>query len=111
MGELEDLQVYGESHVGWCEATAPNEYVDKDGARYEVRPAHIDPDPRAPARRAYDDPEVGALRRRLAEANGIRGLATAGASTSPRAAAFPIATAKAPPRPRASCCTSRSGPR
>src|SRR5690242_11635336 len=86
MSELDDLKVYGPTPVGWCAATAPNEFVDKDGVPYAERPANIDPDPRAPTRRAYDDPQVEALRRRLAEANGIAGLEVVGPQETARAA-------------------------
>lgn len=74
MGELDDLRVWGETSVGWCAATPPNEFVDGNGAPARLPPPFGDPDPRAPARRVWDDPEVVALRERLRTANGIRGL-------------------------------------
>jgi hypothetical protein len=74
MDELDALSVHGETEVGWCAATAPNEFVDKDGVPYAERPAHIQPDPRAPSRRDRRDPEVKTLRGRLRETNGLRGL-------------------------------------
>src|SRR5258708_4694978 len=70
----EPLKVVGESHVGWCAATAPNETTDEDG-RPLIRTVGISAaDPRAPARRVYDDPEAVALRERLRRNNGLRGL-------------------------------------
>jgi len=71
MSELDDLRVHGETSVGWCAATPPNEFVDRNGAPRD-RPEQADP--RAPAVRAYDHPEVEALRARFKEANGITGL-------------------------------------
>jgi hypothetical protein len=68
------LKVVGESHVGWCAATAPNETTDEDG-RPLIRTVGISAaDPRAPGRRVYDDPEVVALREHLRRDNGLRGL-------------------------------------
>ena len=66
--------MHGETSVGWCAATAANEFVDKDGVPYVERPEHVQPDPRAPSRRVWDDPEVEALRARLRQENGLRGL-------------------------------------
>lgn len=74
MSELDDLTVHGETQAGWCEATAPNEFVDKDGAPMTEWNDFSQPDPRSPKRRAHDDPEVCALRERLRETNGLRGL-------------------------------------
>ena len=74
LSELAGLTVHGQTTVGWDERTPPNETVDADGnpnpddRRFGVR------DPRAPARRAPDDPEVVALRRHLRANSGIRGL-------------------------------------
>jgi hypothetical protein len=74
MSELDDLKVHGETEVGWCAATPPNEFVDKDGAPFVEPHPNVQPDPRAPSRRAFDDPEVEALRARLKAVNGTRGL-------------------------------------
>ena len=52
MSELDDLKVYGETAVGWCAATPPNEFVDKDGAPFVEPHPNVQPDPRAPPRRA-----------------------------------------------------------
>lgn len=70
MSELDELKVYGETAVGWCAATPPNEFVDELGRPTTVRVG----DPRAPARRVYSDPEVIALRAALRERNGLPGL-------------------------------------
>ncbi|HLI67152.1 MAG TPA: phytanoyl-CoA dioxygenase family protein [Caulobacteraceae bacterium] len=68
------LRVHGETDVGWCAATPPNETSDDDG-RPQVREAGFaSADPRAPKRRVYDDPEVEALRERLRRDNGLKGL-------------------------------------
>ena len=72
--ELEEMQVYGETRVGWDENTPVNETVDADG---NVPPGNRGfgiADPNSPKRRVYDDPEVEALREKLREHNGIRGL-------------------------------------
>jgi len=60
--------------IGWDERTPPNETVDEDGNPAFSNPGFGVADPRAPARRAYDDPGVVELRRRLKGSNGIRGL-------------------------------------
>ena len=73
--ELDALTVHGDTPVGWCERTLPNEFVDEDGRRLapeERRPGHSDP--RSPGRRTFDDPEVAALRDHLRRHNGMRGL-------------------------------------
>jgi hypothetical protein len=68
------LRVVGETEVGWCAATPPNETSDEEG-RPLVRTAGFSAaDPYAPARRVYDDPEVVALREHLRRDNGLRGL-------------------------------------
>jgi hypothetical protein len=68
------LKVVGESEVGWCAATPPNETADEDG-RPMMRTSGLSAaDPRAPGRRVYDDPEVVALREHLRRDNGLRGL-------------------------------------
>jgi phytanoyl-CoA dioxygenase PhyH len=74
MSELDALQIYGETTVGWCAATPPNETTDEAGQPYIPDPLGRQTDPRAPGRRVYDDPEVQALRARLKEKNGILGL-------------------------------------
>src|ERR1700722_7441468 len=81
----EPLKVIGESHVGWCAATAPNETTDEDG-RPLIRTVGISAaDPRAPARRVYDDPEGVALREHLRRDNGLRGLEIVGPDEIERA--------------------------
>jgi hypothetical protein len=72
--DSETLQVFGESDVGWCAATPPNETSDEEGALL-VRPVGFAAaDPGAPQRRVYDDPEVCALREHLRRSNGLQGL-------------------------------------
>src|SRR5215472_13870229 len=70
MSELDNLKVYGETNVGWCSLTLPNETVDDMGRPFVRDKGFSAADLRAPKRRVYDDPEVCALRER----NGIRGL-------------------------------------
>ena len=72
--ELEEMQVYGETRVGWDENTPINETVDADGNYSPKRRGFGVEDPLSPKRRVYDDPEVEALREKLREHNGIRGL-------------------------------------
>ncbi len=70
--ELQEMQVYGETQVGWDENIPPNETVDSDG-NPENR-GFGGSDPNSPKHRVYDDPEVETLRARLRQHNGIRGL-------------------------------------
>ena len=72
--ELEEMQVYGETRVGWDEHTPVNETVDADGNPPPGNRGFGVADPHSPKRRVYDDPEVEALREKLREHNGIRGL-------------------------------------
>ena len=77
--ELETLQVHGDTAVGWDENTPVNETVDAHGNPLPAERGPGErgfgvPDPRAPARRVYDDPGVERLRDHLKEQNGIRGL-------------------------------------
>lgn len=72
--ELDSLKVYGETSVGWCPLTPPNETVDENGDPIVAHTVFSAPDPRAPSRRVYDDPEVCRLREYLRHHNGIRGL-------------------------------------
>ncbi len=67
------LKVHGESDVGWCAATPPNETTDEHGAPYVPSLQSRMADPRAPERRAYDNPQVHALRESLKARNGLRG--------------------------------------
>ena len=60
--------------IGWDAATPPNETVDEWGDPSPSNPGFGVPDPRAPRRRAYDDPEVVRLREHLRAHNGIFGL-------------------------------------
>src|SRR5580704_9503196 len=68
------LRVTGETDVGWCAATPPNETTDEDGRPLVRTAGFTAADPRAPGRRVYDDPEVVALREHLRRDNGLRGL-------------------------------------
>jgi hypothetical protein len=74
MGQHDNLKVYGPTDVGWCAATPPNETSDDDGAPVIFEGGFSAADPRAPTRRAYDHPEVRALRARLKAHNGVPGL-------------------------------------
>src|SRR5262249_38667190 len=74
MNELGDIKVYGETELGWCSLTLPNETVDDTGQPFVRETGFSAADPRAPKRRVYDDPEVCALREHLRVHNGIQGL-------------------------------------
>ncbi len=71
--ELDNLQVFGETAVGWDENTPPNETVDEKGDLV-TSGGFGTHDPNSPSRRVYNDPEVIALREKLRANNGIRGL-------------------------------------
>lgn len=74
MSELDNLKVCGETSIGWCGLTPPNETVDEHG-NPSIHPNGFSAaDPRAPRSRVYDDPEVCRLREHLRHSNGIRGL-------------------------------------
>jgi hypothetical protein len=79
------LQVFGESEVGWCAATPPNETSDEDGRPLVRTEGFTAADPRAPARRVHDDPEVEALRDHLRRHNGLTGLEIVGPDEIERA--------------------------
>lgn len=67
-----NLSVHEDIDVGWCAATSLNETVDAEGV-----PRYFDvneSDPRAPAERRYDHPEVEQLRRYLEANNGLTDL-------------------------------------
>ncbi len=72
--------------IGWDSATPPNETVDEDGRPSFDNPGFGVGDPRAPRRRAYDDPDVVALRSHLRDHNGIHGLEIVSPSDVARAA-------------------------
>lgn len=72
--ELEQLAVVGDTEVGWDQHALPNETVDERGNPFPENRGFGVPDPRSPARRVYDDPEVCKLREHLREHNGIVGL-------------------------------------
>src|SRR5215469_13098844 len=74
VSELEEIRVFGETTVGWCSLTLPNETVDDLGHPFVQQKGFSAADPRAPQRRVYDDPGVCALREHLRAHNGIRGL-------------------------------------
>jgi hypothetical protein len=74
LNELDDLRVVGETTVGWCAATPTNEFVDAEGKPCFIPGPFGDADPRAPARRVHDDPEVCELRERLRRRNGLGGV-------------------------------------
>jgi hypothetical protein len=62
------------TEIGWDVATPPNETVDEWGNPSLANPGFGVPDPRAPRRRAYDDPDVVKLRDHLRAHNGLFGL-------------------------------------
>lgn len=74
MSELDNLKIYGETTVGWCAATPPNETTDEDGRMVVPDVASGRVDPRAPGSRRYDDPGVKALRETFRGKNGMIGL-------------------------------------
>jgi hypothetical protein len=80
-----ELRVFGETDVGWCAATPPNETTDEEGRPLFKAEGFTAADPRAPKRRAYDDPEVCALRERLRRHNGLPGLEIIGPGEVERA--------------------------
>lgn len=71
--DLANYRVHGPTPIGWDAATLPNEVVDDDGSPLRVD-GFGEPDPRVPARRVPDAPDVQALREHLRANNGIRGL-------------------------------------
>ncbi|MEM7019723.1 MAG: hypothetical protein AAF512_20595 [Pseudomonadota bacterium] len=74
MNELDQLTVHGDTPVGWCEHTPPNETMDEQGKPTIEPLGFSSADPRAPKRRVYDDPEVQQLREHLRENNGLSGV-------------------------------------
>jgi hypothetical protein len=74
MNELDNLKVFGETAVGWCAATPPNETTDAAGVPMVHSDGFSAADPKAPMRRAYDDPGVVQLREHLKKHNGMPGL-------------------------------------
>lgn len=74
MSELDELRVVGDSPVGWCERTQPNETTDDAGNINPKNRGFGVPDPHTPRQRVFDDPEVVGLRTRLREDNGFKGL-------------------------------------
>ena len=72
--ELATLEVHGDTDVGWDQNTPVNETVDEYGNLSPMERGFGQADPRAPSHRAYDHPQVEALRDQLRAANGIRGL-------------------------------------
>ncbi|MGK0222802.1 MAG: hypothetical protein ACI9ON_002042 [Limisphaerales bacterium] len=66
------LSVHEDVDLGWCAVTSPNETVDAEGL-----PRYFDAhesDPRAPAERRYEHPEVQDLRHYLEANNGLTDL-------------------------------------
>ena len=84
--ELENIQVYGDSTVGWDANTPVNETVDEHGEPVRESRGFGIHDPGAPPRRVYDDPAVEALRAELKVENGIRGLEICSPDETERAA-------------------------
>ncbi|MDH4144586.1 MAG: phytanoyl-CoA dioxygenase family protein, partial [Acidimicrobiia bacterium] len=73
-GRIDGLSVHEDTTVGWCEATPPNETTDDDGLPVFRDAGFSAGDPRAPRRRAHDDPGVVGLREHLRRHNGLPGL-------------------------------------
>ena len=74
MNELAELRVVGETRVGWCEVTQPNETTDAFGNINPTERGFGVADPHAPSVRSYDHPEIADLREHLRAHNGLRGL-------------------------------------
>ncbi len=75
MGELDNMQVYGETDVGWCANTPINETLDESGSVVRDKKRHFGvADPYSPSRRIHSDEQVCALREKLKEKNGYTGL-------------------------------------
>lgn len=72
--ELDTLEVYGDTAVGWDACTPVNETVDAEGNPSPGQAGFGVPDPRAPRERVYDHPDVERLRTRLKRHNGIHGI-------------------------------------
>ena len=72
--ELDTLEVYGDTAVGWDAHTPVNETVDAEGNPSPSQAGFGVPDPRAPSERIHDHPDVERLRKRLKQHNGIHGL-------------------------------------
>ena len=72
--ELDTLEVYGDTAVGWDAHTPVNETVDAEGNPSPSQAGFGVPDPRAPRERIHDHPDVERLRKRLKLHNGIHGL-------------------------------------
>ena len=73
MTGLDDLNVYGDTTIGWDENTPPNETVDETGQPIPIE-KFVQHDPHCPSRRVYNDPEVVALREKLRDNSGLTGL-------------------------------------
>ena len=84
--EIASLTVHGDCDVGWDAGTPVNETVDEAGKPNPPQRGFGVADPRAPARRAYDDPGVQRLRAHLRRHNGIRGVEICTPSEVERAA-------------------------
>ena len=53
MSELDDLQVFGETEIGWCRHTPVNETADANGNLPPQQEGFGQLDPRAPQKRIY----------------------------------------------------------
>jgi hypothetical protein len=89
LDDIDDIKVFGDTNVGWCPLTLPNETVDDIGSPFVQVEGFSAADPRAPKRRVYDDPEVCALREHLRTHNGIPSLEILQAHEIERAARIP----------------------
>ena len=70
----DNLEVHGETTVGWCENTPVNETLDADGNIADEKRRFGVADPYTPSVRVYDHPEVEELRQKLKRFNGYRQL-------------------------------------
>lgn len=72
--ELQSMEVFGETEVGWCESTPINETMDGEGNASTQERGFAACDPSAPKRRVIDSPDVVELREYLKRNNGIQGV-------------------------------------
>lgn len=84
--ELNSMQVFGPTDVGWDVSTPPNEYVDEYGYSVPSAETYGERDPYVPSVREFDHPEVAELREYLRQHNGIRDLEICDPSEVDRAA-------------------------
>ena len=74
MKDSDNLRVFGDTNVGWCENTPINETLDGEGNVATDKRGFGVRDPYAPTARRHDDPSVCELREKLRKHNGIHEL-------------------------------------